>query len=307
MHFIIHFRWWVFESWGRIGTVIGSKQKFKFGTLNGAIERFHTVYKNKTSNSFGTKTFQKQPSKYYHLDVEVGMPKNAPDTFIATKLDGPVFDLMQMLFDITKMEEMMCGCDLDLKRMPLGKISAKQIDLAMTTLRSIAGLIQQNGPIHEIRDATNKFYTLIPHSFGVNRPPIIDSIRTVREKNEMLESLLNMGVIYGFLEGENGEKTHPLDACYRKLNATIVPIAKDSNEFQLFCDIVQNTHGPTHKKYTLEVLEIFKVVRDGEDKRFWQQLGNTMLLWHGSRLMNIVSILSNGLKIAPPEAPVTGW
>lgn len=32
-----------------------------------------------------------------------------------------------------------------------------------------------------------------------------------------------------------------------------------------------------------------------------------MLLWHGSRLTNMVGILSTGLRIAPPEAPVTGY
>jgi poly [ADP-ribose] polymerase len=32
-----------------------------------------------------------------------------------------------------------------------------------------------------------------------------------------------------------------------------------------------------------------------------------MLLWHGSRLANYVGILSQGLRIAPPEAPVTGY
>lgn len=32
-----------------------------------------------------------------------------------------------------------------------------------------------------------------------------------------------------------------------------------------------------------------------------------MLLWHGSRLTNYVGILSEGLKIAPYEAPATGY
>ena len=32
-----------------------------------------------------------------------------------------------------------------------------------------------------------------------------------------------------------------------------------------------------------------------------------MLLWHGSRLTNWCGILSQGLRIAPPEAPVTGY
>jgi len=32
-----------------------------------------------------------------------------------------------------------------------------------------------------------------------------------------------------------------------------------------------------------------------------------MLLWHGSRFSNFVGILSQGLRIAPPEAPKTGY
>lgn len=32
-----------------------------------------------------------------------------------------------------------------------------------------------------------------------------------------------------------------------------------------------------------------------------------MLLWHGSRLTNWVGILGRGLKVAPPEAPSTGY
>lgn len=32
-----------------------------------------------------------------------------------------------------------------------------------------------------------------------------------------------------------------------------------------------------------------------------------LLLWHGSRVSNFVGILSQGLRIAPPEAPVSGY
>jgi len=31
-----------------------------------------------------------------------------------------------------------------------------------------------------------------------------------------------------------------------------------------------------------------------------------MLLWHGTRASNLIGILLQGLKIAPPEAPTTG-
>ena len=46
--------------------------------------------------------------------------------------------------------------------------------------------------------------------------------------------------------------------------------------------------------------------RPGEAERFVDK-GNRQLLWHGSRLTNWAGILSQGLRIAPPEAPVTGY
>ncbi len=47
--------------------------------------------------------------------------------------------------------------------------------------------------------------------------------------------------------------------------------------------------------------------REEEDKRFKKSVGNNTLLWHGSRLTNFVGILSQGLRIAPPEAPSSGY
>ena len=34
---------------------------------------------------------------------------------------------------------------------------------------------------------------------------------------------------------------------------------------------------------------------------------NHYLLYHGTKIFNLIGIFSNGLKIAPPEAPVTGY
>ena len=72
---------------------------------------------------------------------------------------------------------------------------------------------------------------------------------------------------------------------------------------------VQNTHAATHRGYSLELLEVFAAQRHGEDELYkpWAAMHNRRLLWHGSRLTNWVGILSQGLRIAPPEAPVTGY
>ncbi len=58
----------------------------------------------------------------------------------------------------------------------------------------------------------------------------------------------------------------------------------------------------------LKIVDAFKIKREGEDKIYNpNKLKNKKLLWHGSRFSNFVGILSQGLRIAPPEAPSTGY
>lgn len=67
-------------------------------------------------------------------------------------------------------------------------------------------------------------------------------------------------------------------------------------------------HNTKDHYSTVKLLDAFKLCRDGEDKRYNpKNYGNKMLLWHGSRFSNFVGILSQGLRIAPPEAPKTGY
>lgn len=52
---------------------------------------------------------------------------------------------------------------------------------------------------------------------------------------------------------------------------------------------------------------MFTINREGEKERFLDHIENHLFLWHGSRLTNFVGILSQGLRIAPPEAPASGY
>jgi hypothetical protein len=72
---------------------------------------------------------------------------------------------------------------------------------------------------------------------------------------------------------------------------------------------LRDTHAPSHTQWTLDIEQIYTLERAEEAGR---RLGGdgkkkTMLLWHGSRMSNFIGILSQGLRIAPPEAPATGY
>ncbi len=57
----------------------------------------------------------------------------------------------------------------------------------------------------------------------------------------------------------------------------------------------------------MSVEDIFSCDRAGEADRFKGGLGNRVLLFHGSRMSNWAGILGRGLRVAPPEAPPTGY
>ena len=104
--------------------------------------------------------------------------------------------------------------------------------------------------------------------------------------------------------GEN-----PIDSNYAKLKTEINVVSNDKSEYQDIENYVKNTHASTHNQYGLEIENIFEVKRNKEAKKYkpFSKLENRQLLWHGSRLSNFAGILSKGLRIAPPEAPVTGY
>jgi poly [ADP-ribose] polymerase 1 len=128
----------------------------------------------------------------------------------------------------------------------------------------------------------------------------------------MIDSLLEIEVAYSILKDDKDgskENVNPVDSHYEKLKTDMAPIDKSSEEFALIKKYVENTHAATHNTFGLEILEVFKVARQGEKRRFkpFKKLHNRQLLWHGSRTTNYAGILSHGLKIAPPEAPSTGY
>ncbi|ALC45395.1 Parp, partial [Drosophila busckii] len=307
-------KFWVFRSWGRIGTTIGGTKIEDFHSVVDAINSFNDVYLEKTGNLFENRgNFVKQAGRLYPIDVqyEDDSKVNRADTHnIESKLKASIQSLIKLIFDVDSMKKAMMEFHIDMEKMPLGKLSLTQIQSAYKVVNEIYELIQQCSNNTKFIDASNRFYTLIPHCFGIHAPPIIESVEQVENLRQMLDSLSEIEVAYNLIQNEDStENINQLDKHYEQLKTELDPLDKNSDEFVLLKKYVQNTHAATHSSYELEIVDIFKVVRQGEARRYkpFKKLHNRKLLWHGSRLTNFVGILSHGLKIAPPEAPPTGY
>ncbi|XP_021535185.1 poly [ADP-ribose] polymerase 1 isoform X2 [Neomonachus schauinslandi] len=308
-------RYWIFRSWGRVGTVIGSNKLEQVPSKEDAIEHFMKLYEEKTGNAWHSKNFTKYPKKFYPLEIDYGQDEEAVKKLTVSpgtksKLPKPVQELIKMIFDVESMKKAMVEYEIDLQKMPLGKLSKRQIQAAYSILSEVQQAVSQGSSDSQILDLSNRFYTLIPHDFGMKKPPLLNNADCVQAKVEMLDNLLDIEVAYSLLRGgsDDGSKD-PIDVNYEKLKTDIKVVDRDSEEAETIRKYVKNTHATTHNAYDLEVIDIFTIEREGESRRYepFRQLHNRRLLWHGSRATNFAGILSQGLRIAPPEAPVTGY
>ncbi|KAK6618637.1 hypothetical protein RUM43_013028 [Polyplax serrata] len=311
-------KYWFFRAWGRIGTTIGGNKCDRYSTLDDCIQLFKESFEEQTGNEWDNrKNFKKVPGKKIMHDVEykqvqelllVPETKDTKPVAKSNTLSQSVQNLISLLFDTEAMKRTMLEFELDLNKMPLGKLSQKQIHSAFEILSTLQNISKDTSDRKVLIEKTNKFYSLVPHDFGINSPPLLDNEEIITQKIDMLNSLMDIEIAYKLLQDcEESDKS--IDDCYSKLNTKIIDLDPKSDEYKTIELYVKNTHAKTHSNYTLDIENVFKIERKGEAQRYkkFKKLSNKKLLWHGSRVTNFAGILSQGLRIAPPEAPVTGY
>ncbi len=327
--------YYCFTRWARVG-LVGQFNLDQFNNLPMAKKAFEGKFKDKTKNNWADicagQEFKTVAGKYtlieidYAADDEPAAPtKKARKGAAAddddddgaagggggltransSKLPPSVQKLVELIFDLKMMETQMTELEYDVKKQPLGRLSKNTIKAGFQVLKDLEEVI--NGTSDgDVTELSNRFYTLVPHVFGMQRPPAIKTLDQVRKKLQMIEALADIEVATSISKSTKGAGS-VIDANYEKLNCHITPVDRSSSEFHTIEEYVKNTFVGTKAP---KIVDVFAIERDGEVKRFADKgakIGNRKLLWHGSRLTNFAGILSQGLRIAPPEAPVSGY
>ncbi|VDK72423.1 unnamed protein product [Litomosoides sigmodontis] len=308
--------YYLFRSWGRVGTDIGGTKTDKYrGDLAEAKMTFKKLFNEKTANSWeDVENFKKVPGKMSLIETHYKNSKEL-QTFLVepgslSKLPESIQQIIKMIFDVDAMNNVLESLEIDTRKMPLGILSIRHIKNAYKILTELQKLMEVgNAKYEDYLDATNRFFTLIPHNFGMNKPPLLNSQELLIDKTKLLDDLLDLEVTYNILKTDDkvDRMQDPVDVQYEKLHAQLEVLDKQSDEYNRILQYAANTHAPTHDQYKLEIVDIIRVKREGESERFKKNIPNHYLLWHGSRITNYAGILSQGLRIAPPEAPMTGY
>ncbi|CAM4590044.1 unnamed protein product [Leuciscus chuanchicus] len=305
----------VWMRWGRVGKVGQNSLVNCRGNLAQAKDTFKKKFFDKTKNEWEHRVhFEKVAGKYDMLFVDYSTEDQEKDKAVVSspfqkpcQLNSKVQSLLELICDLKAMEEYVLEMKFDIKKAPLGKLTTEQIRAGYASLKIIEECLKRKKGSKELLDACNQFYTRIPHDFGLKTPPIIRTEDELKEKITLLEALSDIQIAVKMVQSSVQTDEHPLDRHYRSLQCRLEPLDSHCNEYKVIEKYLLSTHAPTHTDYTMTILDVFAVGREGEKDNFNSELENKMLLWHGSRLTNWVGILSQGLRVAPPEAPVTGY
>ncbi|CAK9212976.1 unnamed protein product [Sphagnum troendelagicum] len=331
-----HFKdkFYVYTRWGRVGVKGQDKLSGPY-TSDNAVSEFTSKFYDKTKNEWVNRSnFEAYPNKYTWLEIDFEadkdddgkvcyktqednkmenqpVPKSLPQP---CKLDMRVHEFISLICNIDMMQNMMTEIGYDARKMPLGKLSKSTILKGYEVLKRLASSLEnpnyteRNGSLLQL---SSEFYTIIPHDFGFQKMYnfVIDTPQKLKSKLQMVESLGEIELATKLLGNKDEYFDDMAYTHYKRLKCELEPLDADNAEHLMILQYVENTHAMTHDSYKLEVLEVFRVTRQGEEDCFetFGRSQNRMLLWHGSRLSNWTGILSQGLRIAPPEAPVSGY
>lgn len=319
--------------WGRVGEK-GQNKVEEFGSAGEA------------SNAYSKKKREKvKPGKYTEIAIKHGgdgdaAGAGASDAKPAAKAKGgkaaakaapassslhpKIQDLIKLIFDMKLMTKTAVELEYDINKMPLGQLTKATLLAGFDVLKQLDEVIEKMNKekdkkkkaalLDTCEQLSSAFYTVIPHAFGRQRPPVIASSEQLATKVKMVETLAEIQIATKLMS-EDTAGLHELDANFAKLKCDMEVLDEASDEFKMIEAYTANTYetgkqfGYGSQQQAPAIDAVYKLGRDGEDARFKTKakLGNRKLLWHGSRITNYVGILSQGLRIAPPEAPCSGY
>lgn len=301
--------YYLWTRWGRVG-VDGQSALQPLGSELNLINTYNKKVNQKRSKGYTEIEISYDEVEDTAKKVEKEEKKKNKKPKKASELHDSVQNLLRFIFDMKLIEKSVVKVGFNVKKLPLGKLSKNTITKGYSVLKQIETELNGGANSNTLSNLSSEFYRHIPHDFKFQHMSnfIINTMDKLKEKLKLVEALGDIQIAAEITnEVEDADDDlNELDAKYKKMKCSIVPLDSKDPRYDDLMKCVTTTHGSTHG-FGIKPLEIFEIKREGEEERFNDKIGNRKLLWHGSRFSNWGGILSQGLRIAPPEAPVTGY
>ncbi|GFR16104.1 poly polymerase tankyrase [Trichonephila clavata] len=318
----------LFTCWGRVGDT-GQHQKTPYNTQAEAVKEFCRIFRAKSGNNWDdVKNFQPQPKKYRlvqlerkkfsrQLKIKLNLKSDVP-----SKLSEPKQKLVESLMDIHTIEDTLkdLGVDSAFDVLPFGSLTMDTLTGAEKILKEIRDVIAEKDNLrqnvksqekfaelmHKIVKLSEEFYQILPvYGFAYEKLCPLFSPPDVHSKLKLIHNLLHIGLSSQLILGASSKlsEINPKDYVYRSLNCNLNLLDPESQEAQMILQYIHNTCLSNN----VEVQSIYAVHLPEQFEHFKSlKLSNHMLLWHGTRLSNMLAILARGLQVAPLGVQMNG-
>ena len=295
--------------WGRVG---------KFGQI-----KFST-YENfeEARLAFLAKLEHKIEYGYTIIKTEAKIKRNDDNNEDENKdddgLEKPLSNLLRLVFDLKSFNQQMQNIGYDSDKIPLGQLSEEVLLEGYKYLNELEKIIEdknKSNSSNQVYDLSSKYYTLIPHNFGMNHMSkfVINSMEKIQKENELLDSIKNIKIISGVLHSNNNTDQNKNQISLKeKLDEFIYNIkyvAKDDLNYNIIEQYLLNSNEIKNSP-KIRLNDVFEVEEKniGKNKNKLNiKNSNKKLLWYGIGISNFVNIFKNGLKLPSPEAPIFSY
>ncbi|EZG78503.1 poly polymerase [Gregarina niphandrodes] len=174
------------------------------------------------------------------------------------------------------------------------------------------GLQKREQPLEKMRMSqklkalSSSYYAHVPHVVtGKRTLPVIDTPLILKQECTRLETLLQTMESAHIIKSTSQTKDQLASNWFCKVKSELMD---DSDIYKLLKLYVLRGHGLTHDSMTIKIHSIYELDGGATTPAIsTRAILHRKLLWHGTRVSNLASIFSSGFKIAPPEAPKSGY
>lgn len=207
--------------WGRVGEY-GQSSILANGALIYARNLFERKFKDKSGLKWEDRLDTPKNGKYTFIEREYekddeDLPQAASEDKIKVEsaLPKPTQELLSFIFDADNMLSTMAELSYDPEKLPLGKLSERTLKAGFSILNELSELIagpESASSAQAMEELSNRYFTTIPHVFGRNRPPMLNTDAQIKKEIELLETLTEMDIANDIMKkSKDDEEVNELD------------------------------------------------------------------------------------------------
>lgn len=299
----------VIARYGRVGDTGTQITKASAG-----LKGFNKLIKAKVA-----KGYTEVPIDLSASDIEINTPAGQDVMLIAlSQINSDEFskELIKKLVErnihnITSNTKITFNKSTGLFKTPLGVVTKEGVDKALDLLDQIVPLVDEGSLFKTnesaIRRLSEQYYSIIPtilHNLRSISGHIIKSSRLEQQRDICNALLQSLDIIKADRDKTVKEAVESVALDTPKLFNTSLVKLDDDAEFDRISKYFEESKNRQHGTRTsgASIKTIYKINIESDDKAYRKDLNNQMELWHGTKVVNILSILKSGL-LMPKYSP----